>query len=565
MSDLLWSFDQLSRFTRYEDPEVRYWAAERLVALFPDEASDVIAELLFDDHDATPDLVAEHLGRHGGPRHIPILLRGFRKTGSPSRGRCLEALARLGYEATPDLAKTALHQKDVPESSLGIMVAALVDMSGGTGRAAERAREFLLRRPELFAEPAGLRGAIALYAPADFSDLIHKWITALHFAGPEQLDACIRVLLEELQLEDSGWCIRTGRNGRIDLERTLKAIESGYDVEVRTAIPRESFIEISEKLGTGQFSDIASALGRYVRSRLPAAPDGPAGGPLHERLRGLGEAFMTPSILRLADRLEPGTQQWLIGILISATVKVTIDRDYVRELEAAGGSLDALLSLAAVETSCLLNVLPVKLGAAADAASAAGRSQVMDWCVRTLEARGPFFPKAIALDTLGVLGAADLIPEIATHLADDNAYVYGAAERALARIGAPVIEHARLALRREGVHPEAVQSLVRIACELTSTESLRLVLDHFDELFETIGPEAASEIVGTLGHADLLPHLRRWLDRNPAMVGHALLLIGAINNLPIPEEESILKAIDDYWKGAGEGAEPGRDPGQYLM
>ena len=50
------------------------------------------------------------------------------------------------------------------------------------------------------------------------------------------------------------------------------------------------------------------------------------------------------------------------------------------------------------------------------------------------------------------------------------------------------------------------------------------------------------------------------------MVGHALLLVGAINNLPVPEEESILKAIDDYWKGSPEGPDSGSGPsGQYLM
>src|SRR5262245_52246403 len=89
MPDLLWSFDQLSRFTRYEDPEVRYWAADRLVALFPEEASDVIAPLILDEHDATPELVAEHLGRHGDARHAPALLKGFRKGGGLMPGRCV--------------------------------------------------------------------------------------------------------------------------------------------------------------------------------------------------------------------------------------------------------------------------------------------------------------------------------------------------------------------------------------------------------------------------------------------------------------------------------------------
>jgi hypothetical protein len=90
------------------------------------------------------------------------------------------------------------------------------------------------------------------------------------------------------------------------------------------------------------------------------------------------------------------------------------------------------------------------------------------------------------------------------------------------------------------------------------------VLEHSDAIFEALGPEAAAECAGLLGRQETIPLLRRWLDRAPALVGHALLLLGAINNVPIPEEESILKAIDEYWKGAGDGSD-GEPPGPWLM
>ena len=567
MSDLLWSFDQLARFTRYEDPEVRYWAMERLVHLFPSEAPDVIAPLLMDDHDATPDMVAEHLGLHGGPHHVPGLLKGFRKTTGLTPGRCLEALARLGYEGTPDVAETAMHQRELSEACLGLMVAALAEMASkkGSAEAAERAREFLLRRPELFAEPAALRGAVALFAPADFGELLLKWITALHFRGLEQVDSCIRVLIEELQLEDCGWCVRTDRNGRIDLQRTLKAIESGFDLDVRANIPAGTLAGIAQRLQGGEFAAIAAALGGFVRAQAAALPARGAD-TLPSRLHALGLAFESPELLEIADRLEPAMHQWLIGVLIAATVKVSTYRNYLIEMEEAGGDLEALLSLASAETSCLLNSLPARIASVVAAGAPQHRTASIDWCVRTLEARGPFFPKAVALDTLGALKADGLVPEISSHLADDNAYIYGAAERALARIGRPVLDHVRLILSRGGAHPDALQSLLRLSCELTLKDSLAMLLEHFDEIFETIGPEAGSEAAGLLGHHDLVPHLRRWLDRSPAMAGHALLLIGAINNMPIPEEESILKAIDDYWKGATDGGEgTGNPSGQYLM
>ena len=58
-------------------------------------------------------------------------------------------------------------------------------------------------------------------------DLIAKWITALHFRGLGQAEAGIRAIQENLQLEDVSWCLRTDRSGRVDLNRSLRAIENG--------------------------------------------------------------------------------------------------------------------------------------------------------------------------------------------------------------------------------------------------------------------------------------------------------------------------------------------------
>lgn len=570
MSELLWSFDQLARFTRYEDPEVRCWAAERLIQLFPEEAADVVAELLMDDHDTTPELVAEFLGRRGAERHVPRLIRGFRRGTGHTPSRCLEALARLGHEGAPALAETTLHSRDVPEHCLAVVVGALAEMGARTGRAeaSDRAREFLLRRPELFAEAAALRGAILLFAPADFGDLVSKWITSLHFRGATQIETTMRVLIEELQLEDFGWCMRTGRDGRIDLERTLKAIESGYDIEVRSELSADAREELALKLERGEFRTIVATLGAFIRDRAAALPANAEGDPLAARLAALGAAFTEDGTIRMAAPLDPAVHQWVIGLLIAGVVKVITYRNYLRELTAAGEGLDPLLALACAETSCLLTELPARLAAAVKD-DAAGTARVTEWCVRTLEARGPFFSKAIALETLGEIQAADLIPEIVSHLADDNAYIYGAAERALARMGEAVIPCARGLVGSEETHPDAMQSLTRIICEMGRESSLQFVLDHLDVIFETIGPEAAAESAGLLGHRDLAQPLRRWLDRAPALAGHALLLIGALNNIPVPEEDRILKAIDEYWKGSAEEAEEAADANdpsrQYLM
>ncbi len=60
---------------------------------------------------------------------------------------------------------------------------------------------------------------------------------------------------------------------------------------------------------------------------------------------------------------------------------------------------------------------------------------------------------------------------------------------------------------------------------------------------DAVGPGTAAEWVSLFGTEELIDPLRDWLDQDPAMVGQGLLLLGAIHDVPIPEEEEILLAI----------------------
>src|SRR5512136_1356396 len=119
MSDLIWSYEDLVRFTKWEDPEVRYWAVDRLIRHFPEDCPDAVAPFLLDDHDATPTMVARHLGERGSAHHHAILVRGFKLLRGLTPGYCLQALARLGYSGTVDLASSALQRGDLTEASVG--------------------------------------------------------------------------------------------------------------------------------------------------------------------------------------------------------------------------------------------------------------------------------------------------------------------------------------------------------------------------------------------------------------------------------------------------------------
>jgi hypothetical protein len=115
----IWDFDDLLRFAASEDAEVRFWAVDRLIRHHPVRCCDAVSELLLDDHDATPAMVARHLGQHGDSSHHAVLVRGFRLLRGLTPGYCLHALVRLGYSGVVDLAADALKRGDLEEPAGG--------------------------------------------------------------------------------------------------------------------------------------------------------------------------------------------------------------------------------------------------------------------------------------------------------------------------------------------------------------------------------------------------------------------------------------------------------------
>jgi hypothetical protein len=74
---------------------------------------------------------------------------------------------------------------------------------------------------------------------------------------------------------------------------------------------------------------------------------------------------------------------------------------------------------------------------------------------------------------------------------------------------------------------------------------------------EEVGPGTSAEWVSLFGAEELIDPLRDWLDEDPAMVGQGVLLLGSIHNVRIPEEEEILRAIEE--ERDRQAREPGDD------
>jgi hypothetical protein len=184
--------------------------------------------------------------------------------------------------------------------------------------------------------------------------------------------------------------------------------------------------------------------------------------------------------------------------------------------------------------------------------------------------RGPFFPQVMALETLGELRSSGAANEMIDFLAEDNSYLYEAAEHALGSIGAALIEPARARLEAGTVGDDAAHSLLIALCELGTPEALRLVLEHFDDFVGAAGAADASRWVSVFGAREAIDPLRRVLNEDMAQVGQSVLLLAAIHNVRVPEEASIRRAIEESWKEQPEGndsgdAGPDDGSGKYVM
>jgi hypothetical protein len=240
-------------------------------------------------------------------------------------------------------------------------------------------------------------------------------------------------------------------------------------------------------------------------------------------------------------------------------------------LKRARGDLDKLLKLAEVETAFVLPDLPSAVAVICRENEERAR-KAQDWCLRMLEAQGPFFPKVVALETLGELRAVHFIPEVMEYLSDENSYVYGAAERALSKMGEAVVPPAVAKMEAGAVDPDAAHSLLILLCDLGTKGAYQAVVQHLDWFMEEVGPGTTAEWVSLFGTEELIEPLRDWLDEDTAMVGQGLLLLAAIHNVRIPEEDEILRAIEDERARQADEPEddgatggPENEGGNYLM
>jgi hypothetical protein len=580
MSERIWTRKDLERYLRWEDPEVRFWAADRLARHFPDDSTAALAPYLFDDHEITPELVASHLGHHGSPDHAAALAKAVGRLRGLPAARALEALVRLKAPDAVTLVREAADRPDFDEECWSAILEALAERGDAAARSA--LDEILRRRADWVGSPPVLAAALQHVRPGGYRPLLQAWLRSLQWRGAGSASGdggtgeSFRVLMDHLQVDDCGWCFRTTLAGRIDLARTLKAIESAYDCDLHPAFPAARQRRLAAALEDGAYGTIAPALAEAVRqlARAASAPGDDLPGRIDEVASFWGDAEVAQSV----EALGPHLREWATGFLLSAVVAMARYRNYALLVRRGARDTGALLPLLEIETSALLDPLPAALTEAVEAAGKVGsaerseaRRTVEERCLALLAMRGPFFPQVMALETLGEMRSVGAVNEIIDFLGEDNSYLYEAAEHALAVLGDAVVEPARARLEAGNLPEDSVHSLLLLLCELGTPEAMRVVLEQFDAFVEAAGPGESARWMSLFGAREFLDPLRRLLPQDMAQVGQAVLLIGGIHNVHVPEEAEIRRAIDEYWKdqpeGSGGGGESGPDDGsgKYVM
>ncbi len=495
---------------------------------------------------------------------------------------------RLGYAPAVSLARGALEKGGLGAPTVGSLLETLAGM--GDEEATALVRETIEKRVDLLVEPAALAALLRISKDDEFPSVVMKLARALQWRGLGQAGDLFRAITDDLEADDCGWCVRTGPDGRMDLRKTIRAIESSYDCEILTgprtaldeagAAPRvrgdfeaalrserargispEVARELMGRLRTGDPIAVETGLEAFIRAKAALVERLP-GDTLPDRIAAFAAAITSPEHRPDAERLGPAYHQWVIIALLSTAIKLVRYRNYRIEVERAEGNLEALLALLEEETAFLTD----RLSTAIAKAAGTDPSRAIGACVRLLEARGPFFPKVHALETLGLLRAEEHVPEILDYLADDNSYMYSAAEKALGELGEALVPAARGRIQAGALDPDSAESVVMLLARLGTRDALDLATSQLDFFLEELGPGNAAEWLALLGSRELLEPLRKTLSRDPARVGQAVLLLASLHNVRIPEEESIRAAIEDYWRrqgGDGEGEDDGS--GRYVM
>ena len=431
-------------------------------------------------------------------------------------GHCLQSLARLGYPGTVELAATVLHRGDLNDAR---------DRDHrrgarrpGTVPARELVREFIQQKTELLAEPQALRGVLKVVDASEIPDVLSRFMTRAPVARRAAGGRGFRTLMDALAIDDCGWCFRTGPSGRIELRKTIKAVESGYDCDILAAMGEATIKQIAQRFRAGDHADIVHAIADWTARRRREARRPIPTTTIPARSSAAVTAFCSSPILEASEKLGHQFQQWVVGFELSAAFAIARSMNPQLALKRARGDIDKLLKLAELETAFLLPDLPAAIAVLCRDDEARAR-KAQDWCLRMLEAQGPFFPKVVALETLGRAARRPLHPRGDGVPLGRELLRLRRRRAALSLMGEAIVAAGAREARGALAGPRRRAQPARAAVRSRQPRQLRG--GHVQpRLVHGRGRAGIDRRMGEpLRHAGAHRSLRDWLEEDPALVG----------------------------------------------
>jgi len=184
-------------------------------------------------------------------------------------------------------------------------------------------------KAELLAEPAAAARALQVADAEALPEVIARYLTALQWRGSHRAGEGFRTIMDVLQIDDAGWFFRTGPSGRIELRKTIKAVESGVRLRHPERHGRGHHQAHRPALPGGGLQDIVRSIADWTRALGKIPPTRMTTCRTHF---GRGGAFTSKPVMDDVERLG---HQFTMGARLPAVGGV-LGGEYMKRRAGAG-------------------------------------------------------------------------------------------------------------------------------------------------------------------------------------------------------------------------------------
>lgn len=544
---LLWTFDDLQRFTTHPDAPVRQWAVERLIRHFPNQAGDVLVTMVDDPGNYIPFKALDFLGETGlGDKYGPLLLDYWSRIRGDNRGHLAVALARLGYRPAFPLIVQALQQPDPAASMNETMLLAQALSEFGS----DEARRVLWSLLEQVPAPTKL-------------PVVFVFELMLHIAQPEDM---ARLIARYRTLPPAGFG-RTPQSvlaDSVSAGRLVDELQEKLDSGLAAMLDQAAWwLGVELALSPAGLAELAGAIQRNhagvveillheARRIIAVRGDNLAGWQVAwaEGRRPAGYRQRTLYTLLILEELAArpvadDQQRRRESVLaLGLVAQLSIDQDDQAYLETAADPAEALLDILTARRE---HVLPDVVERVADLGPAivprllerldlAEFSWGLVRLIRALEELAGRYP--------GSCDAA--IPRLIDALADEQGdFIHEAAAHTLEAIGPPVVPLVNETLRRTW-DPSQQIYLAGVLSEIPVAAAAEVLLAKLKA--GRVMEEVELDALARIGHpAAIEPMARLWRPDDRILAEYLLILcdLNGVERPELPEWRRLVQAQEE--------------------